>query len=49
MGDGERVPTLNQVIELVKRSMFINIEIKTPFDELIRRKYDHKAALNKVF
>lgn len=49
VGEGERVPTLDQVFELVKRQIFINIEIKTPYTEIIRKKYDYKSSLNKVY
>ena len=42
------MPTLRQVIELMDKQVFINIELKVPYDLDIRRKYNWKAAVKHL-
>lgn len=42
------LPTLRQVFELVDKKCFLNIEIKVPYEQAIRDKYDWKRAVSTV-
>ena len=48
MGEGEKVPTLLEVINLVNKSLMINIEVKAPHDPHIKKHYDYKKAITMV-
>ena len=48
VGMGERIPSLQQVIELINKRMYINIEIKTPYKEEMKKNYNYKACIDKV-
>lgn len=41
MGQGERIPTLRDVIALIDKRMLINIEVKTPFSAEVKLCYDY--------
>lgn len=48
MGQGERIPTLRDVIALIDKRMLINIEVKTPFSAEVKQRYDYKKAVRKI-
>lgn len=41
VGNGERIPSLQELFELIKKQLYINIEIKSPFDLAYKPKYNH--------
>lgn len=40
-----QLPTLNEVIKLLNRKVFINIELKVPYSEEDRKEYDWRKAV----
>ena len=49
MGEGERVPKLEEVFELARgSSIHFNIEVKAPHDLETRERYDFKECIRKV-
>jgi len=48
-GEEETLPTLEEVFELFRGYVFINIELKGPKTEEIKAKYDHYQAAEAVY
>lgn len=48
MGSGERIPTLDSVLQLVAGRMYVNIEVKAPHDRPLRELYDFKESVRLV-
>jgi glycerophosphoryl diester phosphodiesterase len=48
-GEGETLPTLEEVFELFRGNMFINIELKGPRSEEYKHKYSCKKAAEEVY
>lgn len=48
IGEGERMPTLEEVLQLCQNvpQMLLNIEVKAPEDPEIFARYDHELAAN---
>lgn len=42
------LPSLTQVIELLDKQVFMNIELKVPYDKDIRSNYDVRGAVTKL-
>lgn len=39
VGNGQRIPTFEELIKLVDKRLYINIEIKTPYSAEIKKGY----------
>lgn len=48
MGEGQRIPTLDQLLAYVDKRMFMNIEVKTPFNREVKLAYNYKQCVNLV-
>lgn len=48
MGEGEKVPTLEELLRLVSKKMYINLEVKAPKDPKVRIHYNYKGSITKV-
>lgn len=48
MGEGEKIPTLESVIQLVNKQLFINIEVKAPYSKEIKDKYNYRKTIEMV-
>jgi glycerophosphoryl diester phosphodiesterase len=48
-GDGNKIPTLEQVFELFKGQVFINIEMKGPRADALKPRYDCTLAAALVY
>ena len=47
-GDGAKIPTLEQVFELFKGKIFVNVEVKGPRTETLKPKYNCDLVVNGV-
>ncbi len=45
MGEGERVPTLDEFLSLTANRLYLNIEVKAPHDLKTRELYDFKGSI----
>lgn len=48
MGAGHKVPTLQSVIEYIDKRLIMNIEVKAPYEDNVKVRYDYKRSISKV-
>lgn len=49
VGMGERIPSLQSVLNLIGNKLYINIEIKTPNDPYVNARYDIKKVAQSLY
>jgi glycerophosphoryl diester phosphodiesterase len=49
LGEGQVMPTLDDVFDLLGSSMIVNVEIKAPYDSELKHQYDMPASCYAVF
>lgn len=43
--NGEQIPKLETLIQLVNKKLFINFEVKAPYNPHVKLRYDYKQAV----
>ena len=49
VGEGERVPTLGQVFEILGSEVYINIEVKVPYEMKVKKMYNYSRSAKKLY
>lgn len=47
--DGQTLPLFEDVINLVNKNLYINIEVKTPYGPEIKTRYDYKKTISMIY
>jgi hypothetical protein len=48
MGEGEKVPTLEELLQLVSKKLYINLEVKAPNNPNVKIHYNYQESIRKV-
>ena len=48
LADNQIIPTFEDLLKLAKGKIFLNIEVKAPWDKSIKVKYDIKTCVSQV-